>query len=101
MTNPQHDPVDQARTHQPRAGVALKDTRAWPGYLLIAVAVIALVVCLTAAATGAQAVTVGAGFIAVLTALAGSVLIFGERRRVARLAQRSPADSSRQGNAGI
>jgi uncharacterized membrane protein YcjF (UPF0283 family) len=96
MTNPQYDPIDQSRTHQPRAGAALKDTRAWPGYLLMAVAVIALVVCLVAAATGSQAVTVGAGFIAVLTAAAGSILVFTERRRVARLAQRSPADSAHQ-----
>ncbi|HZA12033.1 UsfY protein [Mycobacterium sp.] len=101
MTDPQHDPTDVARTHQPRAGVAMKDTRGLPGYALMGAAVLALMVCLAAAAMGYQGWTITAGVIAILAAAVGSVWVFMERRRVARLAQRSPADSTRTGNAGI
>ena len=101
MTDRKHDPIDAARTHQPRAGVALQDTRALPGYLLMAAVVLSLVVCLAAAATNHQGATVIAGVVAILTAALGSVWVFAERRRLARLARRSPADSTRQGRAGI
>ena len=100
MTNSQNDPIDLARTHQPRAGVALKDTRAWPGYLLMALAVLALAICLATAATGYSGATIGAGVVAIVAAAVGSIWVFAERRRVARLAQRSSADSTRTGNAG-
>jgi hypothetical protein len=100
MTSSQHNPNDLARTHQPRAGVALKDTRAWPGYLLMALAVLALVICLAAAAMRYWGWTVGAGVVAIVAAAVGSVWVFAERRRVARLAQRSSADSTRTGSAG-
>ena len=100
MTEPQ--PVDQARTHQPRAGAAMKDGRGLVGYLLIGLAVLFLVVCLAAAAMGNQGWTVGAAAATVLTAAVGSIWVFADRRRIARLAQRSPADSTRnrKGNAG-
>jgi hypothetical protein len=100
MTDPQPDPVDTARTHQPRAGVAMKDARGLPGYLLMALAVLALVICLAAAATGSEGTTIVAGAVAILTAVSGTIWVFAERRRVARLAQRAPADSTQQRNAG-
>jgi uncharacterized membrane protein YcjF (UPF0283 family) len=99
MTDPQ-DPTDLARTHQPRAGVAIKDNRGLVGYLLVGLAVLALAICLTAAALGNEAATIGAGAVAILIAALGSVWVFIERRRVARLSARLPADSARQGHAG-
>jgi putative flippase GtrA len=81
--------------------MAIKDTRAFPGYLLMALAVLSLVICLAAAATNHQVATVIAGVVAIITAALGSVWVFAERRRLARLAKRSPADSTWQGRAGI
>ena len=96
MTNPQENPTDLARTHQPRAGVALKDSRGIPGYVLTGVAVLALMICLASAAAGYQGWTITAGAFAILAAAAGSGWVFLERRRVARLSQQAPADWTRQ-----
>ncbi|MBV8930833.1 MAG: LapA family protein [Mycobacteriaceae bacterium] len=100
MTKP-HDPVDAARTHQPRAGAAMKDTRGLPGFLLIGLAVLFLVICLAAAAIGNHGWTIGAGVVAIAAAALGSVWVFAQRRRIARGARRTPADSTRKGNAEI
>ncbi|MEX7470789.1 MULTISPECIES: hypothetical protein [Mycobacteriaceae] len=45
-----HDPVDHYRTTSPHAGEALKNVRAWPGLLLVAMALVATAVALAAAA---------------------------------------------------
>ncbi|HZQ30796.1 MAG TPA: UsfY protein [Mycobacterium sp.] len=81
------DPTDHARTAVPRAGEAMKDNRGLPGYVLIAVAVVAVVICIVAAAVGAIGWAVGAGIVAVLAAAAGSVWVYAERRRVGRVAR--------------
>ena len=84
------DPTDHARTTIPRAGEAMKDTRSLPGYFLMGLAIVALVACLAAAGMSQIAWTVGLGVIAVVAAVAGSVWVFQQRRRVARLARQSP-----------
>ncbi len=86
------DPTDHARTALPRAGEAMKDNRGLGGYALISVAVLALVICLGAAARGVIGWAIGAGIVAVLAAAAGSVWVYAERRRVARLARRNSLD---------
>jgi hypothetical protein len=80
------DPTDHARTTQQRVGEGMRDTRGLPGYLLIGLGVLALVVCLAAAAYGYMGWTIAMGVVAVLAASAGSVWVFAERRRVARIA---------------
>lgn len=87
MPDRRDDPTDHARTAVPRAGEAMKDNRGLAGYVLMAVAVVAVVVCLVAAAVGAMGWTVGAGIAAVLAAAAGSVWVYAERRRVGRAAR--------------
>ena len=99
MPDTSKDPTDHVRTHQPRAGVALKDTRGLPGYLLMGVAVLALMICLASAAMGYQGWTIAAGVVAIAASALGTVWVFAERRRIARLARRSPADSTRTGHA--
>lgn len=98
MAGTSKDPTDQVRAQQLRSGVALKDTRGLPGYILMGAAVLALMVCLAAAAMGYEGWTIAAGAVAIVTASVGSVWVYVERCRVARLAQQSPADSTRTGH---
>jgi hypothetical protein len=48
------DPTDYSRTTQPHAGEFMKDTRGLPGYLLMGVAVLAVVACVASAGYGHQ-----------------------------------------------
>ncbi|MBV9092118.1 MAG: UsfY protein [Mycobacteriaceae bacterium] len=84
------DPTDNARTTIPRAGEAMKDTRGLPGYFLMGLAIVALVACLAAAGMSQLVWTIVLGVVAVLAAVGGSVWVYLERRRVARLARQSP-----------
>jgi hypothetical protein len=52
MADRNDDLVDQSRSTIPRAGEGMKDARGLPGYLLIGVGVLALVVCLATDAQG-------------------------------------------------
>jgi hypothetical protein len=45
-----YDPVDHYRTTSPHAGETLKNVRAWPGLLLVAIAVVSIAAALAAAA---------------------------------------------------
>lgn len=89
MEPTEYDPMDHARTTLPRAGEAMKDRRSLGGYALIGLAVLALVICIGAAARAITDWTVGAGIVAVVTATVGSVWVYAERRRVARVARRN------------
>ena len=100
MPDTSENPIDHVRTHQPRAGIALKDNRGLPGYLLMGVAVLALMICLASAAMGYQGWTISAGVVAIVASALGSVWVFAQRRRIARLARQTPADSTRTGHAG-
>lgn len=87
MEPTEYDPTDHARTTLPRAGEGMKDSRSLGGYALMGLAVLALSICIGAAARGVVDWTVGAGIVAVVTATAGSVWVYVGRRRVARVAQ--------------
>ena len=87
MSDRPDDPTDHVRTTVPRAGEAMKDNRSHAGYVLLGLAVVALVICLFAAARGAMDWTVGAGIVTVLAAVAGSMWVYAQRRRVGRAAR--------------
>jgi cyanate permease len=92
-----NDPVDHARTTVPRAGEAMKDTRGLPGYFLMGLAVVAMVACLAAAGMhGNMGWTIGLGVLAIGSAVVGSVWVYVERRRIAKLARQSPAEPKRR-----
>ena len=84
------DPTDHARTTIPRAGEAMKDTRSLPGFFLMGLAIVVLVAWLAAAGLSRTAWTIGLGVIAVVAAVGGSVWVFLEGRRGARVVCQSP-----------
>lgn len=92
MTDRRGDPTDHARTTRPRVGEAMKDGRSLGGYALIGVAVLALVICLGAAARGVMGWAIGAGAVALLTVAVGALWVYAERRRVARIAREYAID---------
>jgi hypothetical protein len=94
MPGQRDDPTDHARTTLPRAGEAMKDNRGLTGYVLMALGILALVICIAAAATANLGWTIGAGVAALLTATAGSIWVYAERRRVARVARENSLDFS-------
>ncbi len=67
----------------------MTDNRSLGGYALMGLAVLALVICISAAARGVTVWTVGAGIVAVVTATVGSLWVYAERRRVARVARQN------------
>jgi protein-S-isoprenylcysteine O-methyltransferase Ste14 len=77
-----NDPVDHHRTTQPLAGETMKNTAKMPGLLLVAVAVVALVVCLASFAERAVGVGIGAAIVMLLTAGAALAWLTMEARRV-------------------
>lgn len=89
MVHRNDDPTDYARTARPRMGEAMKDNRSLGGYLVMGLAVVAIAVCIGAAAGGIEALTIAAGVVAVLAAAAGSVWVYLERRRVGRMVRTS------------
>ena len=69
-------------TPGPVAGEALKDAARWPGYLLIAVGLVAMALSLAGFAVGRNSVaSIGAVF-AVLALSSGVIWQFVERRRL-------------------
>lgn len=89
MTNPQDDPTDHARTTLPCAGETMKDSRSLGGYALLGLAVLAMVICIGAAARAVPGWAIGAGVVTVLAAGVGSVWVYTERRRVAEVARQN------------
>ena len=85
MGNTYRDPVDHHRTTQPHAGETLKDLLAWPGLLLVALAVVTFVGGLAAEGYMRMqwAVILGAG--ALLIGIVGTALLRVESRRVRRI----------------
>lgn len=88
MADNNFDPIDHERANRPRAGIVMKDTREMPGLLLIALAVIAVMVCLRSAAFGNDGLAICAGVVAIVAAVVGSVWIFAARRRFTHIAKR-------------
>jgi O-antigen/teichoic acid export membrane protein len=86
------DPTDHARTTLPRAGEAMKDSRSLGGYGLLGLAVLALVICLAAAAVEVMGWALGAGVVAVLCAAVGSGWVYRRRRRIAHIARSNASE---------
>jgi hypothetical protein len=81
------DPIDRHRTTQPLAGETMKNTAKTPGLVLVAVAVVAFVVCLASFAMRQVGVGVGAAITTLLATGAALAWLAMEARRV-RQAQR-------------
>ncbi|OBK36461.1 hypothetical protein A5658_00770 [Mycobacterium sp. 1245111.1] len=82
MGDTSNDPVDHHRTAQPLAGETMKNTAKMPGLVLVAIAVVAFVVCLASFAEHAVGVGIGAAIVTLLTAGAGLAWLTMEARRV-------------------
>jgi dolichol kinase len=92
MSDRRDDPTDHARTTRPRVGEAMKDSRSLGGYALLAIAIVALVICIGAAARGVTDWAIGAGAATLVAGAVGSVWVYAERKRVARVARRNETD---------
>lgn len=66
-------------------GEAIEDTRTWPGYGLIGIAIVTLGMTLVAAGYGFQGWALIAGLICAASLGLGTALVFIEHRRVKRL----------------
>jgi protein-S-isoprenylcysteine O-methyltransferase Ste14 len=88
------DPVDHRRTTQPLAGETMKNTAKTPGLALVAVAVVAFVVCLASFAMRQVDVGIGAAIVALLAAGAALAWLTMEARRV-RQVQREQSSARR------
>lgn len=73
----------------PIAGEAIKDSAHWPGYLLIAVSLVALALGLAALATGANPAAIACLVVFAVASVGGVVWQLIEHRRVARRASGS------------
>lgn len=76
------EPATVAREHP---GEAIEDTRNWPGYGLIGVAIVTLGMTLVAAGYGFQGWAWIAGAICAFSLVLGTTLVLHEHRRVKRL----------------
>jgi hypothetical protein len=87
MAEQQDDLIDHFRTTRPRAGLAMKDRWHLLGLVLLALAAIAVMLCVKSAAIGDSESAISAGVVAALSAVAGVAWIFTARRRVYRIAR--------------
>ena len=85
MPEDTNDPVDRARTFRPHAGESLKDRAAWPGLLLVAFGIIAVVLGLAAAAYQFYGWTIVLGVAALLCFASGWLWLHLERQRIRQL----------------
>lgn len=85
MKGAYHDPVDHARTCQPRAGESFIDTLWFPGLLLIALGVVGLAAIVAAAAYGQGHLVLPLALVTGAVVTAGGGLIALEHRRVLRI----------------
>lgn len=77
-------PSDHTVTPGPVAGETIKDAARWPGYLLIAVSLLAFALSLTALASGNGTAAALGGVVVAVTLAAGIAWQILERRRVRR-----------------
>jgi bacteriorhodopsin len=76
------DPIDHHWTTQPLTGETMKTTAKAPGWVFVAVAVVAFVICLASFAVRQVGVGVGAAIVALLGAGAALAWLTMEGRRV-------------------
>ncbi len=96
MGDTSRDPVDHDRTTQPHAGESMKNGAKTPALLLLAVGVVAFVVCLASFAERQVGIGVGAVVVALLATGAGFAWLGMESRRI-RQVQREWKTSHRPG----
>jgi hypothetical protein len=82
MGDTARDPMNHHRTAQPLAGETMKNTAMTPGRVLVAVAVVAFVVCLASFAIRQVDVGMGAAIVALLAAGAALAWLAMKARRV-------------------
>ncbi|MGB6181755.1 MAG: hypothetical protein WBF79_10970 [Rhodococcus sp. (in: high G+C Gram-positive bacteria)] len=80
--NENEQPQDFARTTRSHAGEAITDSRAWPGYLLIALGLMTLGLALTAAGGGFEGWVLITAIACPVLLLGGLALVLIERKRV-------------------
>ncbi|AOS94986.1 hypothetical protein AN480_28535 (plasmid) [Mycobacterium intracellulare subsp. chimaera] len=83
-----HDPMDHFRTTDQHCGQSMIDVYCWPGLWLIAVGAGALVSCFAVAAYNHHEWIATLGVIAVVSTIAGILLVAVENRRVRCLEKR-------------
>jgi protein-S-isoprenylcysteine O-methyltransferase Ste14 len=82
MGDTSRDAIDHHRTTQPRAGESMKNPAKLPGFVFIAVAVVAFVVCLASFALKQVAVGIAAIVVTLLAAGAAMAWLAMEARRI-------------------
>ena len=92
------NPTDHARTTHQRAGEWFKNSRDGLGLILLAVAVVAMVICLAAAAHGNTGRAVLLGSVAVVAGAAGIAWLLIEGRRVGRVEVNRSVNRGRGGS---
>jgi protein-S-isoprenylcysteine O-methyltransferase Ste14 len=85
MGDTHYDPTDHSRTTQPHAGIAVKDNFFWPGLVLLVVATAGLISTAAEAAYGQYEWLCASALIAVLAAVAATLWLAIELRRVTRI----------------
>lgn len=80
-----NDPRDLAHTTREHPGEAIEDSRNWPGYGLIGIAIVALGLTLVAAGYGFAGWAWITGIICAASLLTGTLLVLAEHRRIKRL----------------
>ena len=88
MGDTAEDPVDHARTTRPHAGESMKDTANMPALVLIGVALVLFVACLTAFATRHHDVGLTLAGLATGGFVIGLVWLAVEHRRVRGIEKR-------------
>jgi len=78
------NPIDEARTTRPRAGMVFKDRRQLPGLAMLVMAVLALVAFMSAAAQNNASWALGFGALVLVLAVGGVTWMFVGRNRTAR-----------------
>ncbi|HEU0191555.1 MAG TPA: UsfY protein [Mycobacterium sp.] len=82
MGDTHHDPTDHLRTTHQHAGIAIKDNFFWPGFILLAIALLAMVSTVLVAAYEHYEWIEATVLISVLGTAAGALWLLVELRHV-------------------
>lgn len=82
MGDTHHDPTDHSRTTHQHAGIVVKDNFFWPGFILLGIAVFAMISTVMVAAYQHYEWIETTVLISVLGTIAGALWLFVEVRHV-------------------